>query len=126
MRRRKKYDLYILIILLFAVIGYIVYSNISAGSKGYRLYADALQAYKSNNYEQAFVEFGKISYNSNLKHAALFRQARCATALDKKELAVKKYKKVVHSKSKTSIVPISQYNLAVLLYELHRSHHVRC
>ena len=118
MRRRKKYDLYILTILLFAVIGYIVYSNISAGSKGYRLYADALQAYKSNNYEQAFIEFGKISYNSNLKHAALFRQARCATALDKKELAVKKYKKVVHSKSKTSIVPISQYNLAVLLYEL--------
>ena len=118
MRRRKKYDLYIVIFLLLVTVGYFVYSNISAGSKGYENYSEALKAYKENNYEQAYVEFGKVSYKSNLKEAALFRQARCATALDKKELAIKKYKKIIHNGSRTSIVPISEYNMAVLMYEL--------
>lgn len=99
------------------MLGYFIYNNISAGSKGYTNYAAALKAYKSNDYEQAFVEFGKIPHNSNLKHAAIFRQARCATTLGKKDLAIKKYKKVVHSGSKTSIVPISHYNMAILMYE---------
>ena len=117
MRRRKKYDLYIAIALIILGAGYFIYNSISAGSKGFQSYDTALKSYKANNYEQAFVEFGKIPYNSNLKPAALFRQARCATILDKKELAVKKYKRVVQSHSKTSIVPISMYNMAVLLYE---------
>ncbi len=118
MRRRRKTDLYIVIILLVATVGFFIYNNISAGSKGYTRYAEALKIYKTNDYEAAFVAFGKVPYNSNLKEAALFRQARCATALDKKELALRKYKKVIHSNSKTAIVPISHYNMAVLLYEL--------
>lgn len=118
MRRRKKYDLYIVIFLAIFTLGYFLYSNISAGSKGYTNYSEALKFYKDNDYEHAFIEFGKIPYNSNLKQAALFRQARCATNLGKKELAIKKYKKIVHSNLKTSIVPISEYNMAILLYEL--------
>lgn len=117
MRRRHKYDLYFVIILAIVTFGYLIYNHTSAGSRGIQNYSLALQSYKESNYEKAFVDFGKVPYNSNLKHAALFRQARCATALDKKELAIKKYKKVVHSNSKTSIVPISQYNMAVLMYE---------
>ena len=118
MRRRKKIDLYIVIFLFIVTVGYFIFTNISADSKGYTGYSEALKIYKTNDYEQAFVAFGKIPRNSNRKQAALFRQARCATALDKKELAVKKYKKVMHSNSKTAIVPISHYNMAVLLYEL--------
>ena len=117
MRRRKKYDLAIAVVIFTVTLGYFIYSNISAGSKGYVNYSDALKLYKDSKYEEAFIAFGKISHNSNLKQAALFRQARCATLLDKKELAVKKYKKILHSGSKTTIVPISQYNMAVLLYE---------
>ena len=100
------------------MLGYFVYNNMSAGSKGYTNYAEALKVYKTGDYEQAFVIFGKVPSNSNLKQAALFRQARCATILDKKELAIKKYKKVVHSNSQTTIVPISHYNMAVAMYEL--------
>ena len=118
MRRRHKYDLYIVIFIAIFTLCYFIYNNISAGSKGVETYSSALKYYKENDFEQAFVEFGKIPYNSNLKHAALFRQARCATAMGKKELAVKKYKKIVHSNSKTSIGPISEYNMAILLYEL--------
>ncbi len=117
MRRRRKYDLFIVLILVVFAICYFVYTNTSAGSKGVTLYSSALNLYKTGNYEQAFSEFGKIPQNSNLKSAALFRQARCATLLGKKELAIKKYKRIIHSNSKTSIVPISMYNMAVLLYE---------
>ena len=118
MRRRHKYDLYILIFIAVFTIGYFIYSNTSAGSKGVETYSAALKYYKNNDFEQAFIEFGRIPHNSNLKQAALFRQARCATTLGKKELAIKKYKKIVNSNSKTSIVPISEYNLAILMYEL--------
>ena len=118
MRRRHKYDLYIVIALALITLGYFLYNNVSAGSKGITNYSSALKLYKQSNYEQAFIEFGKIPRNSNLKQAGLFRQARCANALDKKELAIKKYKKIVHSSSKTSIVPISEYNMAVLMYEM--------
>ena len=117
MRKRKKYDLYIVIALFIITAGYFLYNNLSASSRGYEKYSQALKIYKTNDFETAFVEFGKIPHNSNLKHAAIFRQARCATALGKKELAIKKYKKVVNSSSKTSIVPISLYNMAILKYE---------
>lgn len=118
MRRRHKYDLYLVIFLAIFTLGYFIYNNIAAGSKGVENYSVALKSYKDNDFEQAFIEFGKIPHNSTLKQAALFRQARCATALGKKELAIKKYKRIVHSNSKTSIVPISEYNMAVLMYEL--------
>ena len=118
MRRRHKYDLYILIFIAVFTIGYFIYTNTSAGSKGVETYSAALKYYKNNDFEQAFIEYGRIPHNSNLKQAALFRQARCATTLGKKELAIKKYKKIVNSNSKTSIVPISEYNLAILMYEL--------
>ena len=118
MIRRRKKDLYIVIFLFIVTAGYLFYNNVSAGSKGYTNYAAALKVYKTGDYEQAFVTFGKVPSSSNLKQAALFRQARCATIMDRKELAVKKYKKVVHSNSKTAIVPISHYNMAVAMYEL--------
>ena len=117
MRKRHKYDLYFVIILAIVTFGYLIYNQTSAGSRGVTNYSIALKSYKENNFDKAFVDFGKVPHNSNLKHAALFRQARCATALNKKELAIKKYKKVVHSNAKTSIVPISQYNMAILMYE---------
>ena len=113
------------IVLAVISIGFFSYNNISADSKGYLGYTEALKSYKKNDYEQAFIAFGKVPYNSNLKQAALFRQARCATALNKKELAIKKYQKIIHSKSKTSIVPISEYNMSILLYENNDLNHAK-
>ena len=37
--------------------------------------------------------------------------------MDKKELAIKKYNRIVHSNAKSSIAPISEYNMAILMYE---------
>ncbi len=118
MRRRRKYDLYLVIILFFVTICYFLYNYTSGESRGVTNYSDALKVYKTGQWEEAYQKFGKVPYTSGLKQAALFRQARCATNLEKNEIAIKKYKKIVHSHSKTSIVPISEYNMANLMYEL--------
>lgn len=117
-RRRKKYDLYIVIALALVTIGYFTYNHISSESRGITAYQSALESYKATDYEIAYQAFGKVPSGSCLKESALFRQARCATNMDRKELAIKKYDKIVHSGSKSSIVPISEYNMASLLFDL--------
>ena len=117
MRSRKKYDMYLVIVLALVTIGYFLYDRASSESRGTAAYTQALKTYKENDYEKAFHEFGKVPSSSSLKQPALFRQARCATNLDRKEIAIKKYNKIAHSKSKTAISPISEYNMAYLLYE---------
>ncbi len=118
MRRRKKYDLYFVITLLLLSIGYFVYSHMSAESRGVENYAAALEDYKKSDYEKAYSKFNKVPSGSTLKNSALFRQARCATNMGKKELSIKKYNRIVRSNSKTAILPISEYNMATLMYEL--------
>lgn len=117
MRRRKKYDLYIVVFLALFTIGYFVYNHTSSESRGVENYSVALEDYKASDYEKAYQEFGKVPSGSTLKSPALFRQARCATNMGKNELAIKKYNRIVREGSKSSIAPISEYNMANLMYE---------
>lgn len=117
-RRRKKYDLYLVIFLAIITVGYFTYNHISSEDRGIKAYQQALEIYQDADYENAYQEFSKVPSGSSLKESALFRQARCATNLGKKELAIKKYKRIIRSGSKSSIVPISEYNMANLLLDL--------
>ena len=116
-RRRRKFDIYLVILLSIITLCYFVCNHFSAEDKGFKIYKTAIETYKKGDFENAYKEFGRVKSGSSLKDAALFRQARCATALDKKELAIKKYNKIIHSKTKSSIVAISEYNMAVLMIE---------
>ena len=98
-RRRKKYDLYIVIFLAIITLSYFIYNHISSEDRGITAYQQALQIYKDADYETAYQEFAKVPSGSSLKESALFRQARCATNLGKKELAVKKYNRILYSGS---------------------------
>jgi len=117
-RHRRRYDIYFVIFMLAITVAYFTYSSISSEERGVKAYSQALDIYKKFDYELAYQEFAKVPSNSSLKISALFRQARCATNLGKKELAIKKYKRIVRSNSKSSIVPISEYNMAYLMFEL--------
>ena len=117
-RRRHKYDLYIVIFLALFTLGYFIYNHTSSESRGVKNYSAALESYKKNNFEEAYQKFSKVPSGSTLKKPALFRQARCATNLDNKELAIKKYNRIVRAGSKSSIAPISEYNMAVLIYDM--------
>ena len=99
-RRRKKYDLYIALFLAILTIGYFAYSHVSSEDRGIKAYTQALKEYKDSDYEKAYVEFGKVPSSSNLKESALFRQARCATNMGKKELAIKKYNRIMSIRNK--------------------------
>ena len=116
-RRRRKFDVYFVIALAIFTAGYFIYNNVSSEDRGISAYSDALKIYKDADYEKAYLEFGKVPSGSNLKPSALFRQARCATNMDRKELAIKKYNKIVRMRAKSSIVPISEYNMANLMLE---------
>lgn len=116
-RRRKKFDIYIVLILAFLTAGYFTYDRISSEDRGVKAYTSALEIYKNADFENAYLLFGKVPNASNLKESALFRQARCATNMGKKELAIKKYNRIIHSHSKSAIVPISEYNMANLMIE---------
>ncbi len=120
-RRRKKYDFYIVLILAVITAGYFIYDRVSSEARGISAYTAALEDYKASDFEKAYYEFAKVPSSSSLKESALFRQARCATNMGKKELAIKKYNRIVHSHSKSSIVPISEYNMANLLWEIKNS-----
>lgn len=116
-RRRKKYDIYFVLVLFVLTMGYFLYNHNTSEDRGYKAYSKALEQYKNSDYELAYQSFSKIPSSSTLKEPALFRQARCATNMGKKELAIKKYNKIIHSNSKSSIVPISEYNMATLMLE---------
>ncbi len=118
MRRRRKYDFYLVVFLALFTAGYFFYNHASAESRGIESYSEALKSYKASDYETAYQAFARVPSGSTLKAPALFRQARCATNMDKKELAIKKYNKIVHSRAKSSIAPISEYNMANLMFEL--------
>jgi soluble lytic murein transglycosylase-like protein/tetratricopeptide (TPR) repeat protein len=118
MRRRTKYDIYIVLFIAIVTCAYFMYTHYSAEDRGISAYTTALEGYKNADYETAYQEFGRVPSGSTLKESALFRQARCATNMDKKELAIKKYNRIVHSRAKSSIVPISEYNMAILMLDL--------
>ena len=117
MGRRRKFDIYLVIFLFIATAGYFIFTHFSSESRGVKMYSEALKPYKEGNFETAYNYFGKVPHSSTLKHPALFRQARCATNMGKKDVAIKKYKKIVTTSSKSAIAPISQYNMSVLMYE---------
>ena len=117
-RLKKRQDLYTVIIIAVITLIYFTYNNMTSENRGIQNYQNALKIYKETDYENAYQEFGKVPSTSCLKEPALFRQARCATNLGKKELAIKKYNRIVKSNSKSSIVPISEYNMANLLLAL--------
>lgn len=117
-RRRRKFDIFFVILLSILTISYFIYNHISSEGRGVAAYSEALEVYKNADFEQAYQLFGKVPSNSSLKESALFRQARCATNMGKKELAIKKYNRIIRSNSKSTIVPISEYNMANLMIDI--------
>ena len=114
----KKYLLCTTLLLLLSAAGCLIYHTALSESDGVSRYSKALELYKAGDYEKAYKEFGKVPLHSSLKSPALFRQARCAVNTDNKETAVKKYRRIVRTGSKSSIAPISEYSMACLMFEV--------
>lgn len=80
-------------------------------------YYTGLKNYKTKNYKTAYKHFGKVSIFSNIKSAALFRQARCASMLGDISGAKRNYTILLTLYPKSDLYVISEYNLAALLFQ---------
>ncbi len=108
-----------LLIIFFISIGGILFvQSRLAEDFDYEHYAAALKMYKNNEYHSAYKEFGKISICSTIKTPALFRQARCATLLGDVKGAKKNYSLLLFMYPNSQLYVVSEYNLAMLLYEI--------
>ena len=81
-------------------------------------YSNGLSLYKSNDYKNAYKNFSKISLLSDIKAPALFRQARCASEIGDYRGAKFNYSKLLYFFPNSPLYVVSEYNLAMLEYEL--------
>ena len=81
-------------------------------------YSKGLEQYKNKDYSNSYTNFGKVSLFSDLKTPALLRQARCATLLGDTKAAKRNYKIILLLHSNSQLFVVSEYNLAMLLYDL--------
>lgn len=108
----------LIIIILITVSGLcFVHSKINEDND-MKHYSTALSYYKKEDYKIAYKHFGKISLFSNIKTPALFRQARCATLIGDTRGAKKNYRILLFMYPHSKLYVVSEYNLAMLLYEL--------
>ena len=113
--------LILLLILLLTLAGVCgLYASIS-DKRDTSCYAVALKEYQNNEYSEAYKHFGKISLFSKIKTPALFRQARCATLLGDIRGAKRNYSLLLFLYPNSQLYVVSEYNLAMLLYEINDS-----
>ncbi|MCM1265543.1 MAG: tetratricopeptide repeat protein [Candidatus Gastranaerophilales bacterium] len=89
-----------------------------AENTDFKKYSVALDAYKKEDYFTAYRNFSKVSLFSEIKAPALFRQARCATLLGDTNAAKRNYTLLLLMYPNSPLYVVSEYNLAMLLYEL--------
>ena len=80
-------------------------------------YKQAIELYQKNEFDKAYNYFSQISRFSVLKPAALFREARCAQSSGNIQAAMRNYSILLKRFPNSSLYPISEYNLAVLLFD---------
>lgn len=80
-------------------------------------YEQGLEEYKSNEFQDAYYLFSKVSKSSKLKPAALYRQALCANKLSDETTATKKYKSLIRNYPNSKLAVRANYLYAQSLYD---------
>ena len=86
-------------------------------AKSMQIYKDALNDYANEDYSNSYYLFSKVSLLSDLKPAALYRQAECAAAIGDKESAVKKYQFLFNHYKKNPLSLRAKYLAAQILVD---------
>jgi len=108
----------IIILFLISLFGICFVQSKLSEKNDIKRYSIGLSAYKKSDYHTAYMNFGKISLFSDIKTPALFRQARCATLLGDIQAAKRNYSLILFMYPNSQLYVVSEYNLAMLLYEL--------
>lgn len=81
-----------------------------------KVYTEALDTYNSNNFQDAYFKFSRISKSSKLKPAAVYRQALCAEKLGDNKSILKKYNEIIKYYSNSPFGIRARYLKAQFLY----------
>lgn len=85
--------------------------------KSQKIYEEALADYRSGDYSNSYYLFSRISMFSDLKPAAIYRQAEAAKAVGDKVSAVKKYQLLFNTYPKNPLSLRAKYQAGQLLVE---------
>jgi len=90
----KKYALITCIIVLlcgFGVLTKLLFDFVGNPTRAEEIYKQALTDFNAENYSNAYFQFSKVSYLSDLKPYAIFHRAECAKALGDTKSEMKQY-----------------------------------
>lgn len=83
----------------------------------YETYEKALTKYNSGDFQDAYHIFGKVSRFSNLKSAAILRQALCADKLNDTRTEINKYKELIRNYPNSVVGLRAKYLLGQTYYQ---------
>lgn len=107
----------IAILALCLTLGFVFSKVYQPQNKSIRIYKQALKDYENQNYSNAYFLFSKISYISDLKPYAIYRQALCAKSLGDKTSELNSYKKLFTYFPKNKLSEEAKYQAGQLLVE---------
>ena len=103
-------------VIIFCFAGGIFFNKLyQTPAKSMQIYKSALKDYRNEDYSNSYYLFSKVSLLSDLKPAALYRQAECAREIGDNESAVKKYQFLFSKYRKNPLSLRSKYLAAQLL-----------
>lgn len=91
--RQKRVAIIIAVLTVILILADM--SILKPESKNYKTYEQALSEYNNNNFSNAYYLFGRVTRFSELRPAAVFRQADCADKLGDTKTEIRKYKEVM-------------------------------
>ena len=105
------------VLALCLVLGFGFAKIYQPQSKSIRIYKQALKDYQNQNYSNAYFLFSKISYLSDLKPYAIYRQAICAKSLGDKTSELSSYQKLFKFYPKNKLSDEAKYQAGQLIVE---------
>jgi len=113
----KQKILIIISIALMLLGGLALLSRWTPEEENSKAYTEALAQYNSNAFSDAYQGFSKVSKFSNLKSAAIYRQALCADKLGDDKTSMKKYKQLIKRYPNSKLSMRAKYLKAQLIYK---------
>ena len=105
-------------IFLLCLIGGFYFAKIyQPEAKTVKIYKQALKDYENGNYSNSYFLFSKISHLSDLKPAAVYRQAMCAKILGDRPSELHRYQQLFKNYPNNKLSMEAKYNAAQLLVE---------
>lgn len=117
LRDRDKSIIAIFIFILCLIGGFYFAKFYQPEYKTVKIYQQALKDYNNGNYSNAYFLFSKVSHLSELKPAAVYRQAMCAKILGDRDSELHRYQQLFKNFPNNKLSNEAKYNAAQLLVE---------